>query len=232
MTSIRYPSINGQTEAEQLSQLKGYLYQLVEQLNYALQNSEQTQVYSQNAPAKSDSATDPVSDFASIKGLIIKSADIVNAYYEKIDNLLKLSGEYTASSDFGDFKESTENRLEADSQSITQLLSSVQGIGDFAVNASAHIRSGVLYYNGEVPVYGLEVGQKVTENGVETFNKYAQFTSEKLSFYDAAGKELAYISGYKLYITNVHVTSSLQLGGYKDLIGADGSRVTKWVGGN
>jgi hypothetical protein len=232
VTSIRYPSITGQTEAEQLVQLKSYLYQLVAQLNYALQNTEQMQVYEKISPAKSDREEDPVNDFASIKGLIIKSADIVNAYYEEIDNLLKLSGEYTASSDFGDFKEATENRLDADTQSITQILSSVQEINNFTVSTSAHIRSGILDYNGTVPVYGLEVGQTVTENGEEVFNKFARFTAEKLSFYDSAGNELAYISGYKLYITNVYVTSSFQAGGYKDYIGADGSKVTKWVGGN
>lgn len=34
--NIRYPNISGFTEREQLSQIKSYLHQLVEQLNYAL----------------------------------------------------------------------------------------------------------------------------------------------------------------------------------------------------
>ena len=33
MTPYRYPNITGSTDAEQLRQLKGYLYQLVQQLN-------------------------------------------------------------------------------------------------------------------------------------------------------------------------------------------------------
>ena len=36
--NIRYPNITGHSEREQLSQLKSYLHQLVEQLNYALPN--------------------------------------------------------------------------------------------------------------------------------------------------------------------------------------------------
>lgn len=34
--NIRYPNITGRSEKEQLSQIKSYLHQLVEQLNYAL----------------------------------------------------------------------------------------------------------------------------------------------------------------------------------------------------
>ena len=34
--NLRYPSITGSTEKEQLTQIKSYLHQLVEQLNYAL----------------------------------------------------------------------------------------------------------------------------------------------------------------------------------------------------
>lgn len=35
--NIRYPNITGLSEKEQLAQIKSYLHQLVEQLNYALQ---------------------------------------------------------------------------------------------------------------------------------------------------------------------------------------------------
>ena len=37
---IRYPNITGRTPEEQISQLKSYLYQLVDQLNYMLSNSD------------------------------------------------------------------------------------------------------------------------------------------------------------------------------------------------
>lgn len=36
MTNIRYPSITGRTPQEQLEQMKSYLYQLADQLNWAL----------------------------------------------------------------------------------------------------------------------------------------------------------------------------------------------------
>lgn len=35
MNNFRYPSINGSTEQEQLAQIKSFLYQLVDNLNYS-----------------------------------------------------------------------------------------------------------------------------------------------------------------------------------------------------
>ena len=37
---IRYPNITGRTPEEQIAQLKSYLYQLVDQLNYMLSDSD------------------------------------------------------------------------------------------------------------------------------------------------------------------------------------------------
>lgn len=37
---IRYPNITGRTPEEQIAQLKSYLHQLVDQLNYMLSNSD------------------------------------------------------------------------------------------------------------------------------------------------------------------------------------------------
>ena len=79
---------------------------------------------------------------------------------------------------------------------------------------NAHIKPGILYYEDGIPVYGLEIGQKNTIDGVEVFNKYARFTSNKLSFYDQNGTEVAYISDYKLYITNMEITGTAKFGAF------------------
>ena len=62
------------------------------------------------------------------------------------------------------------------------------------------------------------------------FNKYARFTSEKLSFYDSNNIEVAYISDKKLYVKIAHITVSFQIGGLIDLVMNTGDVVTKWVG--
>ena len=240
MIDIRLPNITATTEAGKLQQMHSYLYQLAEQLNWALNNIDSisaTPTVKPSTTATTAQKDDPISNFNSIKGLIIKSADIVTAYYDKIDELLKLSGEYTASSDFGEFQESTMNLVSATDKQLRQDLVDKQTIYDENGNIRAellvngHIYSGIIEYakDGEA-IVGIEIGQ--TTNGA--FNRCARFTADKLAFYNAINPDIpvAYISDYKLYITHVEIIGSLKEGGYKDIVSSlDGSIVTKWVGG-
>ena len=65
---------------------------------------------------------------------------------------------------------------------------------------------------------------------MEVFDKFARFTSDRLSFYDQNDNEVAYISDRKLYITHVEVKGTFSIGGFIDTVLSDGSIVTKWVG--
>lgn len=238
---LRLPNITGTTEREQLSQIKSYLYQLTGQLQWAL-----NAVVSAPAPSpvvqpsqsviKQSKEEDAETTFASLKPLIIKSAEIVEAYYEEIES--RLEGSYVAVSDFGTYQEDTALKIEETSKGIDQFYTNLQSIVtdieklNFAIaESNAHIRSGILYYDDNgLPVYGLEVGQRNTVDGVEVFNKYARFTSDRLSFYDSNETEVAYISDNKLFIRNIEVTFSYKIGGLLDTIMPNGDVVTKWVG--
>lgn len=222
MIDIRLPNITGKTDTEQLAQIKSYLYQFAGQLQWALSTVEvgnNSNVVLQKNSGSVAQNTDPVSNFNELKGLIIKSADIVTAYYEKIDSLLKLSGDYTAQSDFGTFKEQTLNQLSATSSQIQQNITDLQAIYDTDGNIRAellvngHIYSGIIEYakDGEA-IVGIEIGQTTTDNGTKKFDAFARFTANKLSFYDANSVEVAYISDYKLFITNAVISGTLQVG--------------------
>ena len=239
---FRFPNITAKDEAGQLIQMRSYLHQLVEQLNYAMKtvesgSSSSASYQAQMTPAASGESAKAQSTFNSIKSLIIKSADIVNAYYETINARLK--GIYVAESDFGTYTEVTDAKIEGNStaiaqhyENIQQILSDIEGFENSLIEVNAHIKTGLLYYDETgAPVYGLEIGQRTSMDGVETFNKYARFTSEKLSFYDSNDNEVAYISDKKLYITHVEITGSLSLGGFVETVRADKSVVTKWVEG-
>ena len=77
----------------------------------------------------------------------------------------------------------------------------------------AHINSGLLGYTDDGnPIIGIEVGQRNTDDGVETFNKYARFTADRLSFYDANNTEVSYIGDYKQVITNAEILETLKVG--------------------
>ena len=134
---LRMPNING-NEKEQLVQIRSYLYQLIPQLQWALNNVNATELSSGavnqiakqiGSMAVSGSGGTTVGaevSFERIKELIIKSSDIVEAYYEEINK--KLSGLYVAESDFGTFVQETKANITATSTYTDQQFSNVQVI--------------------------------------------------------------------------------------------------------
>ena len=234
---IKFPNITAPNDSGKIEQIRSYLYQLADQLKWALNsiddNSAKVLQQGSQASAKGTTENESQATFNSVKALITKSADIVNTYYEKFNE--KFSGEYVAQSDFGKYIEQTTQEINKNSTATEQLFTNIQKIftdidnlEHSLIEANAHIKSGLLYYDGiGVPIYGLEIGQKNDIDGVEVFNKYARFTSEKLSFYDKNDTEVAYISDYKLYITNAHITGTLTLGRF-ELDTSDGL-VCRWV---
>ena len=234
---IKLPNISAATDRGQLEQIRSYLYQLAEQLKWALNSIEVggTNVLQQNQKSNGNKPSDAEAQatFNSIKSLIIRSSDIVEAYTEEIKK--RLEGEYVAVSDFGTYVESTVQTITEDSknveslfESLQEIISDIDNLEHSLIDVNAHIKSGLLYYDDAgVPIYGLEVGQITEIDGVETFNKYARFTSDRLSFYDKNDTEIAYISDYKLYITHAHITGTLTLGRF--VIDTSDGLVIKWV---
>lgn len=147
MIDIRLPQITATTEKEQLAQIKSYLFQLAEQLQWALTNADTSNnsVIIQATPKSllptPQSLASPEATFSSIKALIIKSADIVNAYYEEINK--RLVGEYVAQSDFGIFEEQTSQDVFENSTNINRTFNNVQEI-KANIDSSVEVLSGGL----------------------------------------------------------------------------------------
>lgn len=237
MADFRKPNITATTTEGQLSQVKSYLYQLTNQLNFALKaanDEEKKNGYSSSgnnkngtqAKSEEDTAQDT---FLKLKSLIIKSADIVNAYYEVIST--KLRGEYSALSDYGNFKQTTEAAFEATSTNLTQYYESVQEIEDKLNNLSelrkdsCYIRTGWLDDNETIA--GVEIGKTNTKDGA-TDTAFARFTTEELAFYDQNGTKLGWFAQYKLNIREAKIEGNLELGDYK--LDTSNGIAFKWVG--
>ena len=150
----------------------------------------------------------------SIEKTNVKVAETTGA----IENLIAASSE-------------TSEKIENLNSAIADANKDIETLNAAVIETTAHIRSGVLYYEGERPVFGLEVGQRDKVNGVDVFRKYARFIADRLSFYDQNDTEVAYISDYRLFIRNVEITSGFKIGGFQDTVMADGGVVTKWLGG-
>lgn len=215
--TLRYPKITATDGHEQLAQIRSYLFQLVGELQAALDENAVQTVARGGALA---SVQTPQENFSEIKSLIIRSAEIVNAYSEEVRK--RLEGVYLARSDFGTFSEQTAQEIAANATALESVFNYVgtlqtemNSVQNKLTESRAYIRSGLLTHTeaGE-PVYGMEIGQRIAVNGEERFDKYARFTPDRLSFYDQNGSEVAYISDYKLHVTSAEIRGSLTLGGY------------------
>lgn len=238
--TLQLPNITGKTVPEQVEQMRKYLFQLVEyiQVNQTLSTAINTEKRNPSVDAGTSFAQQEQqaqSAFNSVKSLIIKSAEIVDAYYAQISK--RLEGSYVAQSEFGTYKQNTSALISANAEgikvnydNIQNLNSNIEGIQSSLVDVAAHIKSGLLEYNDAgIPIYGVEVGQTNVVDGAEVFRKFARFTADRLSFYDANEEIVAYISDYKLHITHVEIGLSLRQGAFLDKTQEDGSIITKWV---
>lgn len=231
---LRMPNITGVTEREQLAQIRSYLYQIVPQLQYALSNIDtmsSSGYVVQQVTKKGETSNAPVSaeaSFNAIKSLIIKSADIVEAYYDKISS--RMSSSYRALSEFGEYVEKTE-KLIIDTAEYSEdvygkfkaIDEDLDGIPEMVRATVAFIKTGELVGSlskdeaekygmkeGDT-LYGVEVGQmNEDESGETTFKAFARFTANRLSFYDSSNAEVAYISNQKLYIESAEIVESLK----------------------
>lgn len=253
--NLRYPNLTGKTPTEQIDQLKRYLYGLVEELNLR-EGKDGIRIQPINTIPENqgsngtaeETRVSPVGQFNQIKSLIIKSADIINAYSEEITR--RLDGHYVAESEFGTYKEQTSQQILENSTGITRSFANIQkleGQIEGMIAANAYVRQGLLFTVGEgnaekledelgqnladgTPVYGVEVGQTVSVDGVETFRKFARFTSYGMTLYDSNDNLSAYITDRKLNIPNAVIKKSMTRGGFKENIDADGGSVERWVG--
>ena len=126
--------------------------------------------------------------------------------------------------------------LEQTSTSFTQRFGSIE---DDLKKTKAYITTGLLDTQDSTEIYGVEIGQPTDAGG--NSKKYARFTSDKLSFYDSNDNEVTQIGDKKMGVTYVDIIASpnpgtngygtFKQGGLVDITMADGSIVTKWVGG-
>lgn len=242
---IRLPNIVGVTEKEQLLQIRSYLYQLAPQLNWALNTLEssastsavalqQNAVATTSAPKVDGKEEDEGYDFNELKNLIIKSADIVEAYYEEINK--RLSGQYLAQSDFGSYYRDASANITANYEKLQLDFSDMQTIvlneGDTTLirSSTAYIRLGnVDTDDNGFPVHGIEIGQRNEDENEVKMNQFARFTARTLSFYNSSGTLLAEFGDEGMVVPEAKVKRNLTLGQY--VLDTTNGLAFKWIGG-
>nr|DAW18906.1 MAG TPA: hypothetical protein [Bacteriophage sp.] len=205
--TLQYPPMTGGDAAQQLDGLRRYLVQLTDELNGADWSAgavltQISQAIDASALSKEERLTE-LSGFAALKTLIIKTADFAAENSEAFK--LKLSGNYVAVSDFGKYWREASMTIDGNEFGIRQLYEFSAGVNNaFTVNSKQYVKTGLLYYDGVKPVYGVGVGNIETtvsnENEVidKTKNELLTVTSGRVSFWQG-GDEVAYLSEKKLH---------------------------------
>lgn len=246
MTALPMPPLPVGSTEQQLAAQYTYLFQMAQQLNLALdQVATGTAQISAGGGKSLHGAPQPDTEqqLQTLKSLIIKTADTVE---RRMDQLTaQLRGEYVAQSDFGSYVEQLNAYLEANPEALTQYYSfssDLRAAADavdaafsaYKADTQGYIRTGIVSYDGSVPVYGVAVGQNLTvtevdgETVVDPTDFRATFTARRLSFWQD-GTEVAYVSDNQLYITGITVLGSLTVGQWR--ISPGSGLAFQWIGG-
>lgn len=244
---LRKPNITANTTDGQLSQVKQYLFQLTSDLNFALNLVEKridkadgnlTVAGTKTNAGANFENNSAQNNFSAVKDLIIKSADIVNAYCEMIEK--RLSGKYVAESDFGTYKKETEKQITETAENTTANYNSIQEIYDQTGNLSElrkdgfYMRTGWLYDDADTgnKIGGIELGQ-ISDDGTDIRKSIARFTTDELAFYDGDGTDesnkIAWFSKYKMHIRAARIEGNLELGKY--VLDTSKGIAFRWIGG-
>ena len=246
------PYPNGSVQ-QQLTQQYSYLFQMAQQLNMALAalesggasagGGQRKRAGAAASASAADAAAENNEQFQNLRAMIIKTAKQVTRNMEQLE--VRLGEEYVAASQFGTYVQRLSAYLEANPEALTQYYSFCSDLAanvaavdaafsSYRLDTEGYIRTGIVYYDGPAPVYGVAVGQNLTttetdgKKVVDQNNFRAVFTAQKLSFWQDS-TEIAYVSNNRLYITNITVLDSIGIGSWRM---DSGSGLTfKWIGG-
>ena len=205
--TLQYPPMSGGDAAQQLDGLRRYLMQMTDTLNGADWSAgavltEISQAIDAESLAEQERQTE-LAGYAALKTLIIKTADFAAENSEAFR--LKLSGNYVAVSDFGKYWQEASMTVDGNEFGIRQLYEYAAGVNNaFTGNSKQYVKTGLLYYDGVKPVYGVGVGNIETtvanENEVidKSRNELVTVTPGRVSFWQD-GSEVAYLSEKKLH---------------------------------
>ena len=247
MTTISMPPYPTGSASQIAARQYSYLFQMAQQLNLALEALEsgaavQGQGGVQQSPAGSAVAS-LQQQYETLRSQIIKTAEQVEKTTEALT--AKLEEEYVAQSQFGTYVQRLSAYLEANPEALTQyygfwsdLQANVEAVdaafNHYRVDTQGYIRTGIVSYEGDTPVYGVAVGQNLTtrevdgETVVEQNNFRAVFTARRLGFWQD-DTEIAYLSDNRLYITDITVLSGLNVGQWR--MDSTSGLAFQWMGG-
>lgn len=242
MVTMQQPPILRGTDTEKIARIHSYLYQIVRDLNSALNNLTED-----NFAAESNASQilrnggteaqrkEQSENLSTLKSLIIKTADNVRAEMDVIKTTLE--SEYVAQSDLGTFNEQIQADIEATASGLEQTINyNAEIFEQYKIDTQGYIRQGIIGYNEDAtPIIGVAIGQEIKVDDstgmIDTSNDMAVWTPNRLSFY-VNGMEVAHFSNRALNVGDVIVSGKLALSNNKWEITHTNGFTIKWIGGD
>ena len=170
MTLTMPPAPSGSPQQMAMAQY-AYLFQMAQQLNLALGQLETGGAGTSSSGGGTAGGGGTGKDsrgYQELKSMIVKTAGLVKRQMDQLS--ARLEGEYVAVSDFGTYVERLSAYLEANPEALTQYYSFCSDLqanmeavsaafGQYRTETEGYIRTGIVGYDGAVPVYGVAVGQ-------------------------------------------------------------------------
>lgn len=238
---------------EDIRAVYSYLYTLHEELtaslgsltaeNFADREAGALAALADGSLAKQTSQT-VTKQTDSLRSLIIKTSDTVEAEMQALRQTLESN--YVAQSEFGTYQEQAQNRLEATANGIVQnytytaettpLQEGMVSFSSYIAQTKAYIKTGLLYVESGIPIYGVAVGQDLqtasytvdgqTVEGITKGAAMATFTSQELSFWHQ-GTKIAWMSNQELHISHAVAVKTFTVGNCRAIV--EGGLI-RWTG--
>jgi len=198
--NIRYPNITGFSEREQLTQVKSYLHQLVDQLNYALPTIGTSEGAESTTTTKTVEVQGGELSYYELRSLIIQEIQKIDALFEQLSKKIYADVDTVVENSLRESKESgefdgkdgigiTDSVINADGELVVTYSDGTSDNLGKVVGADGHDgQPGNDGQDGKMPVYGEDF--VLTDDEINTIATQA---AGKISFYlDEETGELYY----------------------------------------
>lgn len=196
---IPYPNLSG-TVDNQLLQLKSYLYQVADQLNYSFENEEtRSQALREETVLQIEESVSPALD--SVKSMIIKTADEIKVNTQK--EIETLSGSIEAvSEEFGTFVGEYDATITRTEERFTDVFNRIETINGQIYNYNTYIITGHLFDIDGKSYDGIAIGTNLAPDADDNIvgDTLIAITPDELSVWRNRVK-IGYFTGDRFKVT-------------------------------
>ena len=196
---IPYPNLSG-TVDNQLLQLKSYLYQVADQLNYSFENEEtRSQALREETVLQVEESVSPALD--SVKSMIIKTAEEIKVNTQK--EVETLSGSIEAvSKEFGTFVGEYDATITKTEERFTDVFDRIETINGQIYNYNTYIITGHLFDIDGKSYDGIAIGTNLAPDADDNIvgDTLIAITPDELSVWRNRVK-IGYFTGDRFKVT-------------------------------